>query len=165
MLAQLVSMDRRYQRMNCFNIRESQALLKRRFFVDLVNENDFHKIFDKTLINLKFKANGINIDRPHTHVFYQLGMKVIDFTKIELYIYQLKLERSNIPLFTRKKGYTTYLNIEFLAPHFSLETINETYFRYSMIRYVHLIKYLVNYVFNFFYKVYLIIKLFLKLFH
>jgi heme/copper-type cytochrome/quinol oxidase subunit 1 len=165
MLAQLVSMDRRYQRMNCFNIRESQALLKRRFFVDLVNENDFHKIFDKTLINLKFKANGINIDRPHTHVFYQLGTKVIDFTKIELYIYQLKLERSNIPLFTRKKGYTTYLNIEFLAPHFSLETINETYFRYSMIRYVHLIKYLVNYVFNFFYKVYLIIKLFLKLFH
>ena len=33
MLCQLVCLDRRYQRMNCFNIREVQALLKGRFFV------------------------------------------------------------------------------------------------------------------------------------
>ena len=32
MLMQLVCVDRRYQRMNCFNIRELQGILKRRFF-------------------------------------------------------------------------------------------------------------------------------------
>jgi hypothetical protein len=32
MLCQLVCVDRRYQRMNAFNIRELQGILKRRFF-------------------------------------------------------------------------------------------------------------------------------------
>ena len=32
MLCQLICADRRYQRMNCFNIRELQGILKRRFF-------------------------------------------------------------------------------------------------------------------------------------
>ena len=35
MLAQLVCVDRRYQRMNTFNARELQALLKQRFFNDI----------------------------------------------------------------------------------------------------------------------------------
>ena len=35
MLAQLICMDRRYQRMNSFNAREFQALLKQRFFSEL----------------------------------------------------------------------------------------------------------------------------------
>ena len=40
MLCQLVCLDRRYQRMNCFNIREVQALLKSRFYSDLINSHD-----------------------------------------------------------------------------------------------------------------------------
>jgi hypothetical protein len=32
MLCQLVCVDRKYQRMNCFNIRELQGILKRKFF-------------------------------------------------------------------------------------------------------------------------------------
>ena len=39
MLCQLVCLDRRYQRMNCFNIREIQTLLKARFYADLMNES------------------------------------------------------------------------------------------------------------------------------
>lgn len=35
MLAQMICVDRRYQRMNCFNVREIQALLKQRFFTNL----------------------------------------------------------------------------------------------------------------------------------
>ena len=34
-LCQLVCIDRRYQRMNCFNIRELQSLLRNRFFDEL----------------------------------------------------------------------------------------------------------------------------------
>jgi hypothetical protein len=40
MLCQLVCVDRRYQRMNCFNIREIQSILKRRFYTDLINTQD-----------------------------------------------------------------------------------------------------------------------------
>jgi hypothetical protein len=63
MLCQLVCVDRRYQRMNCFNIREVQSLLKRRFFVDLVNSQDSHTLLDKTTIGLRYRlSNSTNIN-------------------------------------------------------------------------------------------------------
>jgi hypothetical protein len=61
MLCQLVCVDRRYQRMNCFNIRELQGILKRKFFTDLVNSSDSHKATDSTLINMRHKNNMSNI--------------------------------------------------------------------------------------------------------
>jgi hypothetical protein len=61
MLCQLVCVDRRYQRMNCFNIRELQGILKRKFFTDLVNTSDSHKLVESTLINMRHKNNMSNI--------------------------------------------------------------------------------------------------------
>jgi hypothetical protein len=61
MLCQLVCVDRRYQRMNCFNIRELQGILKRKFFTDLVNSTDSHKATDSTLISMRHKNNMSNI--------------------------------------------------------------------------------------------------------
>jgi hypothetical protein len=61
MLCQLVCVDRRYQRMNCFNIRELQGILKRKFFTDLVNTSDAHKATDSTLIAMRHKNNMSNI--------------------------------------------------------------------------------------------------------
>jgi hypothetical protein len=61
MLCQLVCVDRRYQRMNCFNIRELQGILKRKFFTDLVNSSDSHKATDSTLISMRHKNNMSNI--------------------------------------------------------------------------------------------------------
>jgi hypothetical protein len=58
MLCQLVCVDRRYQRMNCFNIRELQSILKKKFFVDLINTTDSHKLLDKTALNLRFKTSN-----------------------------------------------------------------------------------------------------------
>jgi hypothetical protein len=60
MLCQLVCIDRRYQRMNCFNIREVQSLLKRKFFTDLINTSDSHTLMNKTTIGLRFKTQNIN---------------------------------------------------------------------------------------------------------
>ena len=57
MLCQLVCIDRRYQRMNCFNIREAESLLKRRFFTDLINSKDQHVLLNKTAIGLRYKLN------------------------------------------------------------------------------------------------------------
>jgi len=60
MLGQLICLDRRYQRMNCFNIREVQSLLKRRFFTDLINSNDHHDLLDQTMLGIRFKTNDLN---------------------------------------------------------------------------------------------------------
>lgn len=74
MLCQLVCLDRRYQRMNCFNIREVQALLKGRFFNDLVNSNDHHDFLNKTIIGLRFKTNDLNSINPNMLLFYRYGL-------------------------------------------------------------------------------------------
>lgn len=60
MLTQLVCLDRRYQRMNCFNIREIQTLLKARFYADLLNESSHHLFLNKTTLGLRFKLQDLN---------------------------------------------------------------------------------------------------------
>jgi len=77
MLCQLVCVDRRYQRMNCFNIREIQSLLKRKFFTDLINTHDHHTLLDKTAMGLRFKTNNINSINSNVFIFYNYG---IEFT-------------------------------------------------------------------------------------
>ena len=57
MLAQLICMDRRYQRMNCFNIREIQTLLRARFYADLIGENSANIFLPQTALGLRFKLN------------------------------------------------------------------------------------------------------------
>lgn len=73
MLCQLVCVDRRYQRMNCFNIRELQGNLKRKFFSDLVNSNDHRDILNSTMIGLRFKIENLTSLNPDMSSFYQYG--------------------------------------------------------------------------------------------
>ena len=58
MLGQLLCIDRRYQRMNCFNIREAQSILKREFFTDLVHSNDYHELLSSTMLNFRYKTGS-----------------------------------------------------------------------------------------------------------
>lgn len=74
MLCQLVCVDRRYQRMNCFNIRELQGILKRRFFTDLVNTNDFRALMDESIIGLRFKANNDTLNTNSALLIYKYGI-------------------------------------------------------------------------------------------
>jgi hypothetical protein len=74
MLMQLVCTDRRYARMNCFNIREIQGILKRKFFTDLVNSNDHRNLLEQTMIGLRYKTNSnINLDLDMLN-FYNFGL-------------------------------------------------------------------------------------------
>jgi hypothetical protein len=74
MLCQLVCTDRRYARMNCFNIRELQGILKRKFFTDLVNNHEHRTLMDKTMIGLRYKSNNnINLDNDMLS-FYNFGI-------------------------------------------------------------------------------------------
>jgi hypothetical protein len=74
MLAQLVCVDRRYQRMNCFNIREIQSILKRRFFNDLINTADHHTILNQTMLGLRYKTHNLNTLNPNIFLFYNYGL-------------------------------------------------------------------------------------------
>lgn len=76
MLCQLVCVDRRYQRMNCFNIREAESLLKRRFFTDLINSKDQHLLLNKTAIGLRFKLNGDSSLRGNLNNLYNFGLEI-----------------------------------------------------------------------------------------
>jgi hypothetical protein len=73
MLCQLVCVDRRYQRMNCFNIRELQGILKRRFFTDLVNSSDHHAFLNESTIGLRFKSLNDSFITADQQLFYKLG--------------------------------------------------------------------------------------------
>ena len=73
MLCQLVCVDRRYQRMNAFNIRELQGILKRRFFNDLVNTTDHRQFMSQTLIGMRFKNNANLSINPDTSIIYNFG--------------------------------------------------------------------------------------------
>ena len=74
MLCQLVCVDRRYQRMNCFNIREIQSILKRKFFTDLMNTHAHHDLLNKTAIGLRFKTNNVNSINSNIFLFYNYGI-------------------------------------------------------------------------------------------
>lgn len=76
MLCQLVCVDRRYQRMNCFNIREAESLLKRRFFTDLINSKDQHVLLDKTAVGLRYKINDDLSLRGNINNLYNFGLEI-----------------------------------------------------------------------------------------
>jgi hypothetical protein len=59
--------------MNCFNIRELQGNLKRKFFSDLVNSNDHREVLNNTMIGLRFKTQDISSLNPDLFSFYQYG--------------------------------------------------------------------------------------------
>ena len=81
MLMQLVCVDRRYQRMNCFNIRELQGVLKRKFFTDLINTNDHRDFLNQSIIGLRFKANNTLATTPDMESFFNLGTTSSSKTK------------------------------------------------------------------------------------
>ena len=92
MLCQLVCVDRRYQRMNCFNIRELQGILKRRFFTDMVNTSDHRQILESSMIGLRFKTNNeLSLDSD-TLSFHNYGTtnsnKQRSVMLSNLYLYQ-----------------------------------------------------------------------------
>ena len=95
MLCQLVCIDRRYQRMNCFNIRELQGILKRRFFTDLVNSSDFRNLLDESMVGLRFKTGNQNSIQPNSVLFYNYGLTTDQSSRSALFLNAQKV--SNTP--------------------------------------------------------------------
>jgi hypothetical protein len=116
MLCQLVCVDRRYQRMNCFNIRELQGILKRRFFNDLVNSNDHHTLLNESMIGVRFKLNNTQNIEPDIFTFYNFGT-----TDVSKFKSQTLLSSYNLNFFEDKlTNYFMTINFMHYIPNFSL---------------------------------------------
>jgi heme/copper-type cytochrome/quinol oxidase subunit 1 len=139
MLCQLVCVDRRYQRMNCFNIRELQTILKRKFFTDLVNSNDHHDLLANSMVGLRFKTNSLNFIDNDMLMFYNYGTTRDIKVKSNIltngyYIYLNAVESTAdrlydilLPTFDRLIiGYLLFLNI-FADPILYLNPFTSTF--------------------------------------
>ena len=71
MLVQLVCLDRRYQRMNCYNIREIQTLLKSKYTPNSTDNLDVRFSLDDTSLGLRYFLNGIEFIDPSIFLFYR----------------------------------------------------------------------------------------------
>lgn len=117
MLFQLVCVDRRYQRMNCFNIREMQGILKRKFFTDLVNTSDNRLGADSMVVNMRYKNNMASILSFDQSLFYNYDLTTLSkyksfFINPSTYTYTTLLIKFNLNNFI-KVGINTYV----INPH------------------------------------------------
>jgi hypothetical protein len=107
--------------MNCFNIRELQGILKRRFFADLVNSADHRDVLSTSMIGLRFKNNNnLNLDHD-TLAFFKFGTNNSN-----------KLRSSNY-----QNYYTEFLNTATLpynsgASTFSISSLNFYFIHFSL---------------------------------
>lgn len=109
MLLHLVCIDRRYQRMNCFSIRELQSILKKRFFEDLVISHDYHTLLNNSVINLRYKLNGNGALTSDILNFHQFG-PTSNIKVKSLEVYPTYTPYSVPVLVTGSVGFTQYLN-------------------------------------------------------
>jgi len=115
--------------MNCFNIREVQALLKGRFFNDLVNSNDHHDFLNKTIIGLRFKTNDLNSINPNMLLFYKYGI-YNNTSRSQSYMNSVSMD-GNYNFFNTNSMFSTILN--YLYSTFTADASNIFYRFYFLI--------------------------------
>lgn len=71
MLVQLVCLDRRYQRMNCFNIREIQTILKSKYSPNSTDNADVHFSLGDTAIGLRYSLSDLVHIDTYLLTFYK----------------------------------------------------------------------------------------------
>jgi hypothetical protein len=59
MLVQLVCLDRRYQRMNCYNIREIQTILKSQYAPNSDDNLSVNLLLSETALGLRYKLMSL----------------------------------------------------------------------------------------------------------
>lgn len=71
MLVQLVCLDRRYQRMNCYNIREIQTILKSKYTPNLSESTDIRFSLSDTTLGLRYHLGELDLLQNSVLSFYQ----------------------------------------------------------------------------------------------
>jgi len=122
MLCQLVCVDKRYQRMNCFNIREVEALLKGRFFPDLINSHDHKFLLNNSIIGLRFKTNNLDFINSNLLVFFKYGL------------FTTNIKRTNSLFFKNSYNLNEYFFLNSAASsNFLFSKLNDIIFTYFVL--------------------------------
>lgn len=103
MLCQLICIDRRYQRLNCFNMRQLETVLRRQFFTDFLSSGDHHTLMNDSMIGLRFKLNQHQNFQPDEFAFYNLGLLNSNNT----YSLSLGYKTQNWELYFSERALTT----------------------------------------------------------
>jgi hypothetical protein len=76
--------------MNCFNIRELQSLLRKRFFFELLNENQYNTVLNQTSLSERFFNNNEYINKNTNLIFnfYNLYINTVKMTTLQTSSYQ-----------------------------------------------------------------------------
>lgn len=108
MLCQMVCIDRRYQRMNCFNIREIQSLLKLKYHPDSINTSEHHQLINSTIIGLRYKLGELAMLDPNLSTAFNYSILNLDTDRDQLY--RLSLEYTT----TNTYSYLFYITLNIL---------------------------------------------------
>jgi len=165
MLCQLVCIDRRYQRMNCFNIREVESLLKRRFFTDLINSKDHHTLLDTTAIGLRYKINDNSFLTNNINLTYNYGLELNPQIRSNLYLNYFKQIKTfdNVQSFDLNSyifkivSYFNVTNVFFLLNYFLFFFLEKSFLFISFSKIFNDL----IFISNFLYKIFYIIENFL----
>lgn len=101
MLVQLVCLDRRYQRMNCYNIREIQTLLKSQYSPNSKDEGTVNLLLSETILGLRYKL---------------MSLTSVDSTMLNYYRHSLHSSSLTHIFLTSPLTFTKYLNETHLSP-------------------------------------------------
>jgi hypothetical protein len=91
--------------MNCFNVRELQALLKNRFFTELVSSKDHHEFLDQTAIGIRFKTNYLDTIHSNTLLNFRYGINSQSQAKSQGYMTSVFEESANGTLFFNQSSF------------------------------------------------------------
>lgn len=108
MLVQLVCLDRRYQRMNCYNIREIQTILKSKYTPNTVDSSDVRFSLNDTTLGLRYQLGELEFLNNSVLGFYQHTLASNSpYNSISTFLNKPLIEFSSVNLFMGKSS-TTY---------------------------------------------------------
>ena len=100
MLVQLVCLDRRYQRMNCYNIREIQTILKSKYSPATADSADVHFNLGDTAVGLRYQIGGIDFIDPAIFTFYKNSiLNNTNYRSIHEFLHKPVVEFESVKLF------------------------------------------------------------------
>ena len=124
MLVQLVCLDRRYQRMNCYNIREIQTILKSKYSPNVSGSSDVRFNLNDTALGLRYSLGGPNFLDPAMLTFYKNAIiKHPRYRSAHEFWHKPIVELDSVKFFMNKLS-ATFSILKFM---YNEETLNISY--------------------------------------
>ena len=139
MLVQLVCLDRRYQRMNCYNIREIQTILKSKYAPASSDSADVHFNLNDTAIGLRYQIGGLDFIDPAMFTYYRnalathpryraihefLHKPIVEFDSVKLFMSRCSFMFSTLKMMFEDDAIETSNSFESVLSNFVPHTVS-----------------------------------------